>query len=490
MKKVFFFLCLISVFLSADIGHLNSIFEGTAGDIPIRVIIKTPGVVPGLADINIRIFGENVDKVTAQPIFWKAGIEGAPPADIAEPVKGETNLYSTQLWLMDFGSYNVNIKLYENDDVHEVNVPVNSLAMDIKEMDPLFSTVLWLLMLLLIAGAVNIITISYRESTLHPDDIPDHTRVSRSYRVLLLSLLIVLLIIKIGHSWWLDVENLYADNLFQSLQTEVEIVNIQNQNILNVTITDPAIAEGRMPEIIPDHGKIIHMYLVKDDLSVLSHIHPSRNTKNKHVFEVLMPPVSRGSYTVYMDITYETGLTETVQSPIEYLDQIEVMENGNVPIRDPDDSWTHANMQHKIIWLNEKADYRLEEEIKLEFQAFDSKLVPTKLEPYIQMGGHGALISPENNVFIHFHPIGTISMASQQVFDKQQELTGYLESGICYYGLPIDTTKTYSEGIQSNIGRVTFPPLSLDKAGEYYMWVQVKTEGEVVTERFKFRVES
>ena len=245
-----------------------------------------------------------------------------------------------------------------------------------------------------------------------------------------------------------------------------------------------------MPEIIPDHGKIIHMYLVKDDLSVLSHIHPSRNTKNKHVFEVLMPPVSGGSYTIYMDITYETGLTETIQSPIEYLDQIEVMENGNVPIRDPDDSWTHANMQHKIIWLNEKADYRLEEDIKLEFQAFDSKLVPTKLEPYIQMGGHGALISPENNVFIHFHPIGTISMASQQVFDKQQELTGYLESGICYYGLPIDTTKTYSEGIQSNIGRVAFPPLSLDKTGEYYIWVQVKTEGEVVTERFKFRVES
>ena len=149
MKKVFFFLCLISVFLSADIGHLNSIFEGTAGDIPIRVIIKTSGVVPGLADINIRIFGENVDKVTAQPIFWKAGIEGAPPADIAEPVKGETNLYSTQLWLMDFGSYNVNIKLYENDDVHEVNVPVNSLAIDIKKMDPIYNKIFFTNMIFL-----------------------------------------------------------------------------------------------------------------------------------------------------------------------------------------------------------------------------------------------------------------------------------------------------------------------------------------------------
>ena len=79
-------------------------------------------------------------------------------------------------------------------------------------------------------------------------------------------------------------------------------------------------------------------------------------------------------------------------------------------------------------------------------------------------------------------------MASQQIFDKQQELAANAASGICYYGLPSDSAKTYSEGIQSNIGKVSFPPLSLDKAGDYFMWVQVKTEGEVVTEKFSFRV--
>ena len=488
MKKIQLIILIYFSFLAGDIGHLNSIFEGVAGEIPVRVIVKTSGVVPGLADINIRVFSDKVHQVTARPIYWHAGEKGAPPADIAHPVKGENNLYSTQLWLMNFGSYNVQVKIYSGEEIFEVNVPVNSLALEIKEMESSLVIILWLFMLLLIFGAVNIITISYRESTIHPDDSPSLDRIRKAKFVMAISFVLVIGILYSGYNWWDDVEKLYANNLFQSLQTEVKIVIINNQNILKVTITDPAIVEGRMPDIIPDHGKIIHMYLVKDDLSVLSHIHPSRSIKNKYVFEVLMPPVPKGNYSVYMDITYESGLTETVLTPIEYKSPIELMEIGKVPIRDPDDSWTHDKMQHKIIWLNKKNEYLQEEEIKLEFQAFNFKKVPTKLEPYIQMGGHGALISPDNNVFIHFHPIGTISMASQQIFDKQQELATNEKSGICYYGLPIDTAKTYSEGLQSNIGRVSFPPLSLDKAGDYYMWVQVKTEGEVVTEKFSFTV--
>ena len=41
---------LISI-LHADIGHNNVVYEGKAGDIPIRVFVTLPGVVPGLADI-------------------------------------------------------------------------------------------------------------------------------------------------------------------------------------------------------------------------------------------------------------------------------------------------------------------------------------------------------------------------------------------------------------------------------------------------------
>ena len=261
MRKLHFIILIYFSFLVGDIGHLNSIFEGVAGEIPIRVIVKTSGVVPGLAEINIRVFSEKITKVTARPIYWKAGEKGAPPPDIAEPVIGEANLFNAQLWLMDFGSYNIQVKLYSGEDIFEVNVPVNSLALEIKEMESSLEIILWVLMLLLICGAVNIITISYRESTIHPDDSPSLDRIRKAKFVMAFSFVVVMGIIYSGYNWWDDVEKLYAENLFKSLQTEVKIVNIQNQDVLKVTITDPSISEGRMPEIIPDPVSYTHLTL-------------------------------------------------------------------------------------------------------------------------------------------------------------------------------------------------------------------------------------
>ena len=42
-------------FINADIGHNNVVYEGKAGNIPLRVFVHLPGVVPGLADISIRV---------------------------------------------------------------------------------------------------------------------------------------------------------------------------------------------------------------------------------------------------------------------------------------------------------------------------------------------------------------------------------------------------------------------------------------------------
>jgi len=289
--------------LFGDIGHLNSIYEGIAGDIPVRVIVKTLGVVPGLADINIRVFSDEVSQVTVQPIFWNAGVEGAPPADIAETIRGEENLYNSQIWLMDFGSYNVNVKIYSGESFYNINVPVNSLATNIKDMDNELGIALWILLIILFIGAVNIITISYRESTLQPDKNPSADRIKKAKAVLIISSLILTALLYSGYRWWQDVEMLYAENLYKPLESKSELIKISGKDILRVTITDPSWIEGRNPALIPDHGKIMHMYLVKDDMSVLSHIHPSRSIESNRRFDVLMPPISEGNYSIYMDIT-------------------------------------------------------------------------------------------------------------------------------------------------------------------------------------------
>ena len=64
-----------------------------AGPYGIRVIVRTPGVIPGLAQISVRVTsGEGVERVTLRPLRWDVGLEGAPPADTARLVTGETHL--------------------------------------------------------------------------------------------------------------------------------------------------------------------------------------------------------------------------------------------------------------------------------------------------------------------------------------------------------------------------------------------------------------
>ena len=65
--KTLFFLFQISLVV-AHVGNPAIIYEGNAGDYPIRAVIRTPGVVPGLADITITSLDGKINHVTTQPM--------------------------------------------------------------------------------------------------------------------------------------------------------------------------------------------------------------------------------------------------------------------------------------------------------------------------------------------------------------------------------------------------------------------------------------
>ena len=91
---------------SAHVGTSNAYFDGAAGPYGVRVIVRTPGVIPGLAQVSVRVLdGDGVEQVTVRPLRADVGLEGAPPPDPARPVPGEAGLYSGELWLMTAGSY-------------------------------------------------------------------------------------------------------------------------------------------------------------------------------------------------------------------------------------------------------------------------------------------------------------------------------------------------------------------------------------------------
>ena len=107
---------------------------------------------------------------------------------------------------------------------------------------------------------------------------------------------------------------------------------------------------------------------------------------------------------------------------------------------DNDDSYMHSDPKYFLKWIDRVKQFNSKSEINLNFQMLDFNDKPSALEPYIQMGGHGAVLSNDASTFIHIHPIGTISMASQELFNKQFDIA---QSGLCYYGLQDSTLKKY-----------------------------------------------
>src|SRR2546421_6905998 len=94
----------------AHVGSPNVFFEGNAGPYPVHVIIHPAEVIPGLAEINVRVEGSGIEQVTALPMKWNTGRKGAPPPEIVKPVHGETNLFNAQLWFMEGGAQSVEVE--------------------------------------------------------------------------------------------------------------------------------------------------------------------------------------------------------------------------------------------------------------------------------------------------------------------------------------------------------------------------------------------
>ena len=91
----------------AHVGSPNVFFEGQAGPYPIRVILRPPAVLPGLAQVDVRVAG--AAKVFLQAALWEAGRDAAPAPVSAEAVAGESSLFHAALWLGQGGSYSVHV---------------------------------------------------------------------------------------------------------------------------------------------------------------------------------------------------------------------------------------------------------------------------------------------------------------------------------------------------------------------------------------------
>src|SRR5881394_2052709 len=204
-----FAFCLAS---EAHIGSPNVFFDGKAGEYFVRAVIRPPQVVPGLAEINVRVQGEPVQRVTVLPVFSRAGREGAPPPDEAKLVRGETNLYSAELWLMTPGAYSVDVTIEGSRGKGTLVVPVNSMATNTRPMSRTHVIILSALAAVLFLGGLKIAGAIFGESRLDPGALPGRNDRRRGRAAMALTAVALSLLVFSGKKWWDFEDSNYRNN--------------------------------------------------------------------------------------------------------------------------------------------------------------------------------------------------------------------------------------------------------------------------------------
>ncbi len=452
----------------AHVGSPNAFFDGNAGPYPIRVVVKQPGVVPGLADITVRTPAE-AERVAVKPVKWDIGEAGSPPADDAARIAGDPGAWTASLWLMSRGSYSIYVDVDGTKGRGRAIVPVTAVATQRLPMPKVLSLLLVAMGALLVVGAISLAGAGAREAVLPPGRPVDAAHRFRGRISLGAGALIVLLLVARGNAWWNEVDAEYRKLLFKPLHITTKV---GSGGILDLDIDDPEWRNhaGRFTPLMPDHGKLMHLFLIREDRTAIAHLHPQALARDH--FRAAVPPLPPGSYRVFADVTHESGFAQTL------VDRVDV--GAAAPaMSDPDDAaYTSAESatsdrrpakseprpaaNGSVVMLS-PASLPANREADLCFR------VPGVIEPYMGMAGHAVIVSDDFSVFVHLHPMGSVSMASQMKFAERDKLPHDMSA--------MTTPMTGGDGT------VSFP-YAFPKRGRYHIWVQSKVNGRIVTGAF------
>jgi hypothetical protein len=474
----------------AHVGSPNVFYDGSAGPYPVRVIVRPPVVIPGLAEITVKLGAGKADEVTVQPIQWKAGTKGAPPPDVAAPVPGAPGVWSAQLWLMIGSSYGVRVHVKGPAGVGEVLVPVTAVPSQVLEMKKGLGVVLAALGLFLFAGAVTLVASGVRESGLPPGEVADERQRTRARMAAVVAAILFALALWGGRSWWDSVKARARENLYQPFHVTSAARLENGRPVLALAIDDERTRDWS--PLTPDHGKLMHLFLLREPgLDAFAHLHPVQQDQNR--FEAALPPLPAGTYRLYADVVHESGFSQTLVDKVTIPLASSSPQTGTGPAPDPDDSWRVAGPLAPravpgpkvamfegggtMLWHQEPL--AASREATLRFEARDPEGRPLPLEPYMGMLSHAVVTRDDGRVFVHLHPMGTISMAAQDLFTAKAGMPGMPEmAGMDHASMP---------GMSQGLSELSFP-YEFPQSGRYRLWVQVKSGGQVRTGVFDAEV--
>ena len=230
------------------------------------------------------------------------------------------------------------------------------------------------------------------------------------------------------------------------------------------------------------HDKLMHLIVVKNDLTWFNHIHPQ--LKGDGTFEVTTALPREGSYKLYADYT-PTGKKQEVSQHL--------FATGGAAPTPANAQLTPDKMQGP--WMKKKvaahpegepekkggATYEVAlmpmpmklkagEDSMLHFQVRDAKGKPiSDLQPYLGAMGHAVILSQDTDKYLHSHP-----------------MEGGMEAGMKHDMSKMGQMKHAAppkKGGPDVMFHTNFP-----KAGLYRAWGQFMHRGQIITAAFTVNV--
>lgn len=503
--KLLLLIVLLPAAAVAHVGSPNVFFEGTAGPHPVRVIIRPPDALPGFVQVDVR--GDGLTNVAVRAALFGDGPETSPEAIRALPVAGDTNLFNAAVWLRFGGSYSFHVTADGPRGSGTAVVPLNSAAARPSAMPPAMIGALVGLGVLLFVGAIWWCGAAAREGLLAPGATPAARERRRGQRAMISATVLLGAAIYGGAVRWRAMDREFRDHaLAKPVPVSATIRTNGTLRLLQLTPARDTPNPRAWDTLMADHGKLMHLFLVREpDFNAFAHLHPVR--RDARTFENILPPLPAGDYRLYGEITHEDGLSQTLVAQValpgspgrvpqmagasNMLNEILCLSppfvSGSAPTPyalDADDSWhtgavpgpkeaepSSPLMAGLRMDLKNSGELIADRETSLRFAVFDPAGQPATLQPYMGMMGHAVVRRADGEVFTHLHPVGTFSMAAQQLFIRSDRNTS----------APVAPTP------RADSNEVTFP-YAFPRPGAYRVWVQVRVEGRVLTGVFDLKV--
>ena len=481
---------------SGHVGSPDTFFEGAAGPYPVRVIIRAPAVIPARAEVIVRVSGSGVSAVSAAPYIWNGGEKSAPPPDQLTRVVGDSTLWSDQLWIMQSGSYSVRVNVEGSAGKGTAVVPYVAAATTVLTMDPKMGIGLAAFGLFLVAGLITIVGAATRESTLEPGLEPDAASRKRSWLVRGVAAVIITTLLVLGRLWWDKENEAYARGVYTPVEGLVAVRDSAGSRLIAFGIDTATMNQRRWAPFIPDHGKMMHLFVVREDLGAVAHLHP--RMLDSLNFAGALPGVPAGRYRIFADVVRETGYAETMIGKLDVK-----AEPGATRASDADDATFVGAGGGNTVSLDDGSVLTWERgtgaivagtEAPLSFVLRDKSGAAVTVEPYLGMAGHALVVRDSLDVFVHLHPIGTTSMAAQQALIQRTE-ADTARGALAKRFVAADSARSTHAAMTGMARGDALPgsfafPYAFPRAGQYRVWVQFRRGGVVRSAPFDVTVEA